>query len=66
MRKYVLDSLQNDIDEIKSDLSDVRSDLDLGLADIRNSEGLPETPEDTASEPAHDSTQPVPFDTEAT
>ena len=66
VRKYVLDGLQDDIDEIKSDLSDVRSDLDLGLADIRNSEGLPEAPSESGPESAHDSSQPVPFDTEAT
>ena len=66
VRKYVLDGLQDDIDEIKSDLSDVRSDLDLGLADIRNSEGLPDVdPEDGPVE-AHDATRPTPFDPEAT
>ncbi|MGK2310301.1 sec-independent translocase [Cutibacterium sp. V947] len=66
VRKYVLDGLQDDIDEIKSDLSDVRSDLDLGLADIRNSEGLPEAPSGSSPEAVHDFSQPVPFDTEAT
>ncbi|WCC80492.1 sec-independent translocase [Cutibacterium equinum] len=66
VRKYVLDGLQDDIDEIKADLSDVRSDLDLGLADIRNSEGLPDAPADENPESVHDSNQPVPFDTEAT
>lgn len=44
VRKYVLDSLQDDIDEIKADLSDVRSDLDLGLADIRNSRAFRKPP----------------------
>ncbi|MDO4411546.1 sec-independent translocase [Cutibacterium sp.] len=66
VRKYVLDDLQDDIDEIKADLSDVRSDLDLGLADIRNSQGLPEAPSQSEPELAHDSSQPVPFDDEAT
>ena len=66
VRKYALDSLQDDIDEIKADLSDVRSDLDLGLADIRNSEGLPETPVSAPSSVVHDEAVPVPFDLEAT
>ncbi|EGE72888.1 sec-independent translocase [Cutibacterium acnes] len=66
VRKYVLDSLQDDIDEIKADLSNVRSDLDLGLADIRNSEGLPETPVSAPSSVVHDEAVPVPFDLEAT
>jgi len=43
-----------------------QSRADLGLADIRNSEGLPETPVSAPSSVVHDEAVPVPFDLEAT